>query len=381
MYHPLQLQLVLGWRKDWTGDRNPSAVRTRHAYLRALNAPDILLISNRVREAREGRLRLARELAWPIYDELHMVSDVFVTSNPLDLADIADRAGTDRLFVRQRFEALCLIDLAVAMHELEHHDSMDRVEEDLRSMIGLLERRLFSGETCDLDIHTYHDPDDMYRVRETSYDVAASFPKLMERKHNSPCRITRAGTVARFDVRPKDRIGTVAKLLRQTVAPKEGHDPFVVKDRCAFKLVVKDVASVRALAEELAWYLEASGAKVCDGGDNLTAETRTAADVTNARSSPKYRKKQLDVFWHGRWYEFQIVTFAGYYGALYALDEENHGIYKLRQGVKDVLPMLYPGFIYLEEGSWESPELQKLLYERQIENLGWPLLRRRNGKH
>lgn len=379
---PLQLQLVLGWMKDWTGIRDPDAIRERRSYLRARNPGEIAHIANRVRDAREGRLSLARELAWPIYDELHMVSNVFVTSNPLDLLDIVDTDGDDKLLVQQRFEALCLSDLAVAMHELEQRDSMDRVEHDLHAMIQFLERRIFSGETRELDIYTYHDPDDMYRVRQTSYDAPATHAALVERKHNSRCRITRDGVVTRFDVRPKDRFRTVIKLLKQTMSPKPGHDPFVARDRCGFKFVVKGVADASALAKELEWVLSASGADVRDGGDNLTKETGAPADVTNARSSPKYLKKQFDVLWHGRWYEFQIVVFSGYYSALYALDEENHVIYKLRQGVKDVLPVLYPGHLYFEEADgWESEGVVKLLMDRQIENLGWPLRRLGNGRH
>jgi hypothetical protein len=380
---PLQngtLQIVLGWRKDWTEDRNPSAVRSRQAYLRSLKASDIQSIANRVRDARKGRLDLANKLAWPIFDELHMVNDVSVTSNPLDLVEIADRSGADPLVVRQRFEALCLVDLAVVMHELEKHDPMDRVEYDLLSMIYLLDRRLFSPATCSLDIHTYHDPEDSHRVKEVSYDTGASFPGLLERKHNSTCRVTNENVVVRSDARPKDRFETVLKLLRQTSASKSGRDPFVVMDRCAMKFAVKDISSARRLAEDLTWQLIAANAEVRDGGDNLTVETNAPADTSNARSSSKYRKKQLDVLWHGRWYEFQIVIFPHYYSALYALDEENHDIYKLRQGYKDVLPMLFPGPIYLEEKTWDSESLQRLLHERQMQHLGWHL-RSRNGKH
>ncbi len=380
--HPLQLQLVLGWKKDWTGARDPSAIRERRAYLRDRDPADIALLSNHVREARIGRVDLMRELAFPLSDELHMVSDVECASNPLDLIDLADVPGDDRLVVQQRFEALCLADLAVAMHELERRDSMDRVEQDLRAMITLLERRIFSGETRDLDIYTYHDPEELYRVRQVVYDVPTDFAGLVERKHNSRCRITRDGKITRFDARPKDRFRTILKLIKQITSPKADQDPYLVKDRCGFKFVVQDVETARVLAEELRWYLVASGARVREDGDNLTVETGAAADTTNPRSSPRYRKKQLAVHWHGRWYEFQVVVFAGYYGSLYVQDEENHVIYKMRQGVKDILPMLYPGPIYLEEGSWEIDGLTKLLYERQIENLGWNLRRRNgNGKH
>lgn len=377
---PLQLQLVLAWKKDWTGIRDPSAVAARRAYLRGRDPADIALLSNYVREARIGRVDLMRELASPLADELHMVSDVECESNPLDLIDLVDIPGDDRLIVQQRFEALSLADLAVAMYELEKRDSMDRVEQDLRAMITLLERRVFSGETRELDIYTYHDPDDLYRVRQVSYDAPADHPGLVERKHNSRSRIMRDGKAARFDARPKDRFRTILKLVRQIGSPKPGQDPYLVKDRCRFTFAVEDVDSARSVAEEIRWYLVASGADVVDDGDNLTEETGVAADATNPRSSPRYRKKQLAVRWHGRWYEFQIVTFAGYYGALYTLDEENHAIYKTRQGVSDLLPMLYPASIYLEEGTWNNASLVKLLHDRQIERLGWNH-RRHNGKH
>ncbi len=374
------LKLVLEWRKDWTGERDPKAIRTRLAVLRGCKPTDMELLSNRVREARDGRALLAKELAWPIYDELHMIGSVFATSNPLDLLELADIAGSDRLIVQQRFEALCLTDLAIAMYQLERIDSMNRVEEDMRGMIDLLQRRIFSGTTRDLDIYTYHDAQDMFRVKGVSYDVSGEFPNLVQRKHNSLCRVTKEGIVLRFDVRPKDRFRTVVKLVKQLNAPKEGQDPYLVKDRCGFKFVVQSTEDAIALAEELEWFLVASGADVKSDGDNLTVETGVGADVTNPHTSPNYRKKQLAVHWHGRWYEFQIVLFSGYYSAQYALDDENHTVYKLRQGMKDILPMLYPGKIFLEEKTWESDALQKMLLERQLENLGWWHQRKqRNG--
>lgn len=376
-----QVKLVLGWRKDWTGERDPMAIRTRLSFLRQCPAADIHgLLSNRVRDARDGRRLLAQELAWPIYDELHMIGSVFASSNPLDLLELVDCAGDDRLIVQQRFEALCLVDLAVAMHQLECIDSMNRVEEDMRAMINLLQRRIFSGATVDLDIFTYHDAKDMYRVKGVSFDSPGSFETLTERKHNSLCRVTKEGIVLRFDVRPKDRFRTIVKLLKQLNAPKEDQDPYLVKDRCGFKFVVQSIEDVKTLAAELEWFLTASGAVVKPDGDNLTVTTGEAADTTNKNSSPKYLKKQLAVYWHGRWYEFQIVLFGGYYSAQYALDDENHTVYKLRTGMKDILPMLYPGEIYLEEKTWDSPALEKMLLERQLENLGWWHTRKqRNG--
>lgn len=366
-----RLRDVLAWRKDWTGTYDRRAIRARRAYLRSLDPSQIPVIAAHARAVREGRLQLAHELARPLYDELHMVSDAFVTSNPLDLVDLADESGSDRLTVRRRFEALCVHDLAVAVHELERIDPVGRVEDDLKSMIALMRRRLFRRGDHDLDIFTYHDPGDMLRVKEVSYDAPGTFPGLEQRKHNSPCRIMKDGRMFRFDVRPKDPFRTVTKMIRQVFVPKPNQDPYLVRDRCGLTLVVRGVEDARAISDQLAWFLIASGATVNDDGDNLTVDTRAPADTANARSSSKYRKKQLAVLWHGRWYEFQIVTFAGYYSAKYALDEENHALYKMRQGVKDLLPLFFPGSIYLEEGSWDVPALHAMLYERQIENLGW----------
>jgi len=368
-----RLQTALSWKGNWTGTHDPEAIRVRRAYLRERDPRDVVALSSRVRKARDGRLQLAGELAWPIRDELEMVNDALVTSHPLDLVDLADVPGDDMLVVQQRFEALCLVDLAVMMHELERIDPFCRVEDDLRFMIHLLERRIFLGGTRDLLVYTYHDPSDMYRVNNVSYGSPRA-SVLDERKHVSRCRMIKDGLIVRFDTRPKDTFRSVLKLIRQIAAPpKAGRDPYVVKDRCAFRFVVQDVGQARALADELSWHLTAVGADVQDGGDNLTVETGTAADATNLRSSSRYRKKQLDVYWRGRSYEFQIVLFAGYYSAKYSLDEENHVIYKLRQGVNDVLPMLFPPRIYLRETTWTSKELLDLLYERQLENLGWNL--------
>lgn len=377
-----RLKTVLSWNRDWTGLRDPMATRKRKSYLESIEAKKIKHVASRVAEAREGRMLLAREIAWPIVDELEMIGEVLVTSNPLALLRLADKAGDSRLVSRQRFEALCLFDLGLAGFELERIDPMRRVEDDVRAMISLLDALVFSGETQDLDVHTYHDADDVYRVKGISYGVPApeAYPNLAPRKHYSLCRITNKGVVLRFDVRAKDRFRSVVKLLKQTERPKKDQDPLLVKDRCGFKFVVQDLDAVRTLTEELRWNLEACDAIVHGDGDNLTVNTGMPADPSNPRSSSKYKKKQLAVYWHDRWYEFQIVAFADYYSARYSLDEENHDIYKLQQGSKDVLPMLFRGGLYLEEGRWDDPALQKMLYDRQLENLGWSHKRHnRNG--
>ncbi len=377
-----RLKEVLSWNKDWTGLRDPFATRKRKNYLESIEAKKIKHVASRVADAREGRMHLAKEIAWPIVDELEMIGEVLVTSNPLALLRLADKAGDDRLHLRQRFESVCLFDLGLAGFELERLDPMRRVEDDVRAMISLLDALVFSGATAGLDVHTYHDADDVYRVKGISYGAATpeKYPNLAPRKHYSLCRITNKGVTLRFEVRAKDRFRTVVKLLKQAVWPKEGQDPLVVKDRCGFKFVVQDLEAVKTLVDELRWNLEACDAVVLADGDNLTVDTGTAADPSNPRSSKKYKKKQLAVFWHERWYEFQIVTFAHYYSARYSLDEENHVIYKLQQGGKDVLPMLFRGDLYLEEGRWDDPDLQKMLYDRQLENLGWFHQRqKRNG--
>lgn len=378
-----RLKLALSWHKDWkSGVPNPTALTTRRAYLRSLQSAEIGQIAELVRETRDGRLRLAYDLARPIYDELHMVSDVFTSSNPLDLLDLADVPGDDRLIAQQRFEALCVVDLAIATYELERYDPMQRVEEDLKAMIHLLERRVFSGETRELDIYTYHDAV-RYGVEHVSYDRSDPRDGLLERQHNSRCRIVRrGGLVTRFDARPKDRFHTVLKIIRQILMPKAGKDPYRMSDRCGMKFVVQDLAAARMLAEEIQWMLEASGARVQGDGDNLLAETGAPADLENPHSSPRYRKKQFAVTWNGRVYEIQIVLFPDYYAAHYALDDENHDIYKLGQAQDDVLPLLFPGDIYLEERTWKNESLRRLLHDRQIETLGWSRERHvRNGKH
>lgn len=377
-----RLKEVLSWNKDWTGKRDPLATRKRKSYLESIEAKKIKHVASRVADAREGRMQLAREIAWPIVDELEMVGEVMVTSNPLALLRLADKSGDDRLHARQRFESLCLFDLGLSGFELERIDPMRRVEDDVRAMISLLDALVFSGVTQDLDVHTYHDADDVYRVKGISYGAATpdAFPKLAPRKHYSLCRVTNKGVTLRFEVRAKDRFRTVVKLLKQSVWPKEGQDPLLVKDRCGFKFVVQDLEEAKTLAEELRWNLEACDAVVLPDGDNLTVDTGAPTDPSNSRSSSKYKRKQLAVFWRERWYEFQITTFAHYYSARYSLDEENHVIYKLRQGGKDVLPMLFIGSLYLEESRWDDPELQRMLHERQLENLGWFHLRqKRNG--
>lgn len=377
----VELRTALAWKNDWTGEYVPGALDPRDDFLRGIGSSDLRLLANRVREARKGRAALARELAFPVEDELELVSNVESTSDPFRLLDLAAAAGSGAIGIQQRFEALCLFDLAAMMFELERIDPMDQVEEDQRSIIGLLERDLFDGTAVDLDIFTHHDPSPggAYRILRTEYDRPTDVAGTIMRKHNSRCRVTRSGIVTHFTGRPKDRFDAVLKLLRQVAFPKPGRDPHVLKDRCRCTFVVRDVDDAVALGDELKMNLRVRGAEMRDGGDNLTRSTGKAADTGNPFSSKRYRKRQFDVFLRSRWYEIQIVTFAGYYGARYTIDEENHVIYKLRQALVGALPMLFPGHIYLEERTWDDPALQRLLLERQRENLGWPYRRLGNG--
>lgn len=372
-----RFRTVMGWRRDWTGAHNRDVLNRRYEYLRDRPSGEVAYIRQLVRWARDARLLLARELAWPIYDELHMVDDTFCCSDPFGLLGFVDVPGDDPLLVQRRFEALCLADLGVAMFELELADSMDRVEADLASMLALINGKIMSRDTVDLVIYTYHDPNDMYSARGVSFGEPGSFPGLYERRHMSRCRISRDGIIFRSKTRPKDPFRSLVKIMRQMDAPTSGKDSFLIKDRCAFQFVTKDATSAAALAAQIRHCLEVAGAHVFDDGDNLTADTGHQANVENGMSSRKYRKKQMVALWHGRWYEFQFLTFQDYYGSRYALDDANHVIYKLRQGLTGVLPVFFPGPIYLEEGTWDSDGLKTMLYERQIENLGWHL--RRNG--
>lgn len=364
-------------KRDWTGTCGQGAVAERRDYLRALSPEKITRMSDYVREARAGRKAVGHELAFPVEPMLEMISGVESTSNPLDLLLLAEVPGDDCVAVQQRFEAVCVLDLAAMTLELERRDPMDAVEYDQRAMIALFEEHVFAGRPYDLDIYTYHNSADAYRAAVVSYDHPVAAPGLVERRHVSRCRTARCGVGAHFIGMPKNRFEAIVKLLRQADAPKPNRDATVVRDRCRFLMVVKDVETARDFAAEIRWQLESHGAVVTDGGDNLTVDTGLPADPDNPASSRRYRKLQLDVLWRGRWYEIQFQTFDAHYSAKYALDEENHVIYKLTQGVRGVLRLFFPPDIYLAGERWDDPRLHGELHKRQIENLGWPL--RRNG--
>ncbi|NBT37158.1 MAG: hypothetical protein EBT21_03420 [Actinobacteria bacterium] len=340
---------------------------------------EVARFSDIVREVRKGRHNLVEHLAQPVSDELERVSNVGTCSNPLLLLALADVAGDDHLIARQRFEALSIIDLAIMTRELERHDPMLRVEHDQTAMIELLEKLMFSGSTTPLTVYTYHDAE-RRSVRHVSYGTSDPQNGTSERVHHNICRVlSRDGVVARLDGEPKERFSTVLMLLRQ-MWENDGRDPYRMTDRCRFKFAVKDVDAVRTLSDELYRVLVSSGASVKDDGDNLLPES--AATATKRNQSKKYRKKQLVVTWNGRVYEFQIVLFQDYYGAKFALDDENHRVYKLRQGIECLLPLLYPGSLYLKEGTWEDPSLKRLLHDHIILTLDWNHERyARNGKH
>lgn len=374
-----RLKEVLKWSEDWTGKHDPAAIERRRVFLRAMDPMAVAALSGQVRIARKERIALAEEFVNDVLDdELDEEPAVSVTSKPLDLLRLADQPGDDPMLVQRRFEALCLCDFAVAMHELEAFDSMDQVESDLRDMIKLLSNRMFLRKTSDIDVYTYHADDaGMHRVREVSFDAPKRFPGLIERRHNSRCLVATNGQPVHYGVRAKDLFRTVMKIVKQVNVGRS--NPHVVKDRRGLRLVVRTMEEALWVEREVRWQLTASGATVKEDGNNLTKASSGPADITNANSSEHFKVLKLLAHWCGHWYEFQIVLFAGLYSSRYALDDENHKIYKLGQALDNAFPVLYPGHIYLEEGSWKNPELRKLLLASRVDRLGWSRHRKQNG--
>lgn len=351
------------WTKDWTTADRPAAFAERRAYLGRLSNVRLALLDEWVRAMRTDRWELAKELVAPIVRELETVALTDMKSNPFALLEFGDVRGDSIFAAKRRFEALCLFDLAIGVDLLEQEDPASVVENDGAQMMSLLEQELFrTDELRVVTVWSYHDPEDAYRVHEgrVGFDERLDAGSPYERRNPEPCRVLKDGTSVRVSQRPKGRFETLLKIHRKGV----------VKDRCGVKFIVPSVSDAKKLLASIRRLLKSHGAIVRSDGDTLVP-TAIAADPGNAASSPRYRVAKLMARLHGRWHELQVQTFAGYVSAQYALDGENHELYRLGQGLDHQLPLLYPGEIYLEERSWKNPDLRKMLRDRYVQKLDW----------
>lgn len=361
------------WTNDWTTADRPEAFAERRAYLGRLSNVRLALLDEWVRAMRTDRWVMAKELVAPVVRELEPVALTDMKSNPVALLEFGDVRGDGPYVVKRRFEALCLLDLALGVDLLEQQDPASVVENDGARMMSLIERELFQADVLrSLTVWSYHDPKDAYRVHEgrVGFDARLDPGSPYERRNPEPCRVLKDGTSVRVSQRPKGRFETLLKIHRKGT----------VRDRCGVKFIVPTLADAYALLASIRSLLESRGAEVVDDGDTLVP-TLTAADPNNPASSPRYRVAKLAAHWGERWHELQVQTFAGYVSAQYALDGENHELYRLKQGLNHQLPLLYPGEIYLEERSWRNPDLRKMLRDRYVQKLDWRVERLSGNGH
>lgn len=356
-------------RQDWTGVLDEEAVRRRQEVLRSHDQDYRHLLSNMLEKVRDERVRLINLYAHSLVDKLGIESSVGTTLNPARLLELALTEGEDLIHKRVRFEAVSFFDLARMLAWIERRPAESRfvVGEDMGNVIALLKEGLFQEKTKQIEVWTYHDPEDNYRVREIGIDHRLHHDSDLVREHPMVCRMLQDGRLVCFDHRPKGLFETALKMIKQQASSIRRWDQ--VRDRRGFKLIVPDVQQGKALIDDLQVLFRKAGGTFCRGHSNMTGNGKRM-DKHNKQSSKFFRAAKCEVIWHDRVYEILVVTFQDYFSSQFALDGENHELYRLKQMLDVYFPLLWPADIYGIDWSDER-RVRRPLMSQMKAKLGW----------
>ena len=101
-------------------------------------------------------------------------------------------------------------------------------------------------------------------------------------------------------------------------------------------------------------------------------------DTSNQHTSPFFKAIKLDVLWRNQHFEIQIMTFADYYSSKFALNNENHDLYRLKQALEIYLPIVFPFQVY--GVPWHDDEVRDHLHWIKTEQLGWKMPKEKKWK-
>ncbi len=365
-------------RQDWTGVLDKEAVRRRQEVLRSYDQDYHHLLSNMLEKVRDERVRLINQYAHSLVDKLGIESSVGTTLNPARLLELALTEGEDLIDRRVRFEAVSFFDLARFLAWIERLPDESRyvVGEDMGSVIALFKDKLFQERTAQIKVSTYHDPDDNYRVREIGIDRRLDEDPDLVREHQMVCRMLQDGRPVRIDHRSKGLFETALKMLKQQASGIRRW--YQVRDRRGFKLVVPDVQQAKALIDDLQALFRKEGATFRRGHSNMTGNGKRM-DRRNPQSSKFFRAAKCEVIWHDRVYEILVVTFQDYFSSQFALDGENHELYRLKQMLDVYFPLLWPAGIYGIDWS-DARRVRRPLMAQKKAMLGWRVKPRRKRR-
>ncbi|MEK7532377.1 MAG: hypothetical protein AAB579_02110 [Patescibacteria group bacterium] len=365
------MQRFFDAQADWTGEHNPRTIKERKAYLKNCRPQRKVLLGMMLRSVRNQRAGFAREYLKHWLDQLEPESMVGITPNLRELLVLANQRGDTRLDRQRRYEAIRFFDEARAMVELEQQDRIDYIYKDLTAMIKLLVSHLFELGSDLVTIWTGHDRNDSYRVKDFSIGVPLARDGLFIRQNAITCRFyetPHGRCVVALHHRIKEHYATLLKMVKQQ---REGlESPSTINDRCALKLVVPNEETALAVAKHIQQIIEDAGGIIARRKDTLTQDP----DRANRHSSRFFKILSLIIVWRKRHFEIQITTFPHYYSSEFAVDEENHTIYRLLQCFDHYFPWIFPTEIYGID--WNDRQLRRDIMAFEIVRMGWRVDRR-----
>ena len=323
-----------------------------------------------IEEARENRGRLAKQYAGVVFDtdQHEVVSEISETRDAADLIEGMRVQGSEPIQVRYRVESVMLWDIAQGMTKIQLDDSEDDVARDMTAMVKMILGHLFKRSER-LDIWTYHDPDESYRVAKFALGKRDDSDGLHVKRHNPICRVSNDGFRVLFHHRRKKLFRVFIKLMKWYFDDYE--HPFRLTDRCGLALVAKNCDQVHALRQHFAKLVTDNGGRFWVEHDNL--QETSCMDRQNPHSSKYFRACKCLFEWRGRTFELMLMTFTDHYNAKYALGSENHQLYRTHQMREVYLNFLYPQSVYGIE--WDAPEVANLMKQTVIERLTQELMR------
>lgn len=272
----------------------------------------------------------------------------------------------DRLVQIREYEARRLILLTLVFFELRTKSRWLHLDGySLQSITRYLERKFFSGGIVKKMIISYHQGNNDFRVsrwnfrndRKTeSRRSNLSNKSLWKREIILECRpfkYQRKEYLVYFSVREKTIFSHFLKMLRKDI-----RDPYSsALDWRGFKLVFFSDEGLEAglskLREEV-FCLPGVTWKLSDGWFDRCEN--------NSFSSPNFRATKFITIFQGIPCEVIVETIENHLNGLFSTGDENHELYRIRQLIKNALPLLFPSEIY--EIDWEEKSIQEKIISR-----------------
>lgn len=370
----IDLPTLQTWQKDWIFPEDAQvqqvALQKRRDLLEHSGYERKAAFSRAIQHVRQGRAALIEKYAFPYTDQLGLDSSVGSTPHLQRLLSLAIEKGANERPDPQRwFESLSLFDQAVSVALIEQADPSELVGQHLEQFIDLL-KELFAPGFVVKDLYIYHDPKSHFEVHRGNVGIGhhLSRPGLIRTKVSLKCRhLWQSSNDFTFIAeRIKDPYSAWLKIQRQlNVSTKKR--PYVVEDRSGLLLVAQkeDVLDIAELISML--IVERGGMIVEDLEANFDQDQPN--DKANTASSKNYKVAKMLIRWKGRLVELQFVTLHDYFSSKVALSEVNHDLYKLRQYLRTIFPLLFPKDLYGVD--WEMPHIRHQLFLCKTSHLSW----------